>query len=193
MNNENRYEPVEDLGLGNEMISLLHRWQNEEKMDDSFREEAMEYYIDASENQKKNVRISRNSMKKKSLNKKMIGAAMVVGLVIGSTATMLHIGENIIMAEMVPKISSEIYVTFTNNRPTDVHTREYVDDMVVIDKLIDMGYSIDQAAIVGDCYYCIEPSKVEGSTMLGRLQAKISAVTNGKVIVNDEVKGAMKL
>jgi len=111
------------------------------------------------------------------------------------TGAILGSGENIITKTVYPQISSSFYITPAGGTITDAYTRGYVDDMVVINKLIDMGYSDDVAAIVGEHCYNISPSKVSGSTFLGRINAKMSAVKNGKVVVDtmEDEKGVMKL
>lgn len=191
----NKYQPNENIGLGDDVIALVHRWQNDKNMKESYQEEAMEYYVGVRENQVRNVKISHKNVKKSPVNKKLIVAAMTLGVVIGSTGAILGSGENIITKTVYPQISSSFYITPAGGTITDVYTRGYVDDMVVINKLIDIGYSDDVAAIVGEHCYNISPSKVSGSTFLGRINAKMSAVKNGKVVVDtmEDEKGVMKL
>lgn len=169
------------------------RYQNDKKREDIYREETMEDYIATREKQKKNVKVSKSKATKRRIPRRLFAAGLVVGVAIGSNGVMLCKGQKIIANTIYPQIENTFYVTPTSGAITDSYTREYVSVDFFAEKVESLGYTPDQAAIVGEYSYGIDPTCVQGSSMLGRVKAKYDAFLNLKVEKNEEERGAMKL
>lgn len=178
----------------NEFEPEIASWLLEEQKERRRRKE-MDTYTSSIKNQSRKVKISHKSAKKTGISKKKIAIALAACTILGSTATMQMAGTRYLSNEISPKIGNEFYTDLLDsNRLHDATSHAFISDTdsyisSLCDSLEKEGYTADQIAVALEYNKGVSAEHVPGTSLLGRVGAKISAFTNSLKNTQNTEKG----